>query len=100
MKSNQVIFGNLSNSGKHNSSVVEMILQLTIYSGFSKEDIYNCYVPFVGIVVLLALIIESFLILEVSQSIGQHTLMSDDMSSLAPMQFGYFGLSGPVVLLI
>ena len=55
MKSNQVIFGNLSNSGKHNSSVLDIRLQLTVYSGLPEEDVHNGDVLFVGVVVLLAL---------------------------------------------
>ena len=101
MKSNQVIFGNLSNSGiKHliiGFLLVLVVLQLTKYSWFSKEDVHNGDILLVGIVVCLVLIVEWGLVWAI---FGQHTLVSDDMSSLSPMDPGYFGLSGPVVLLL
>ena len=55
MKSNQVIFGNLSNSGKHVISLVEIVLWLTKYSGLPKEDVHNGDVLVVGAVVHLVL---------------------------------------------
>ena len=55
MKSNQVIFGNLSNSRKTSSSLVELGLQLTKYGRFPKEDVYNGDVLFIGVVVHVVL---------------------------------------------
>ena len=55
MKSNQVIFGNLSNSGKHVISLVEIGLQLTKYSRLPKEDVHNGDVLFIGVVVHVVL---------------------------------------------
>ena len=70
-------------------------MQLTVYSGLPEEYVHNGDVLFVGVVVHLALM--SILICDV---FDQHTLVSDDMSSLSPIEFGYFGLSGPVVFLM
>ena len=56
MKSNQVIFGNLSNSGKHVITLVEIELQLTKYGRFPEEDVHNDDVLLISVVVLLALI--------------------------------------------
>ena len=55
MKSNQVIFGNLSNSGKHVISLLEIGLSLTKYGRFPEEDVHNGDVLFVGVVVCLVL---------------------------------------------
>ena len=50
MKSNQVIFGNLSYS-ENMMTLTKDIYGLTICSRLSKEDVHNCDVLFVSVVI-------------------------------------------------
>ena len=62
-----------------------MRLQLTIHGRFPKKDVHNCDVLFVGVVVHLVLIKNSY---SIDVCAWLHTLVSEDISSLSPIEFG------------
>ena len=70
-------------------------MQLTKYSRFPEENVHNGDVLFIGVVVHIVLTTK--MVRSEAWFKSRMTLAREDMSSLSPMEFGYFDLIGPNV---